>query len=543
MVSNVSSIEKSGEPRITLTLDQIFHYEKNPRRSRNPLYDDIKESIRVGRGLLMPLMVTQRPSQAHYILSAGGNTRLTALKELYQETGDECFFIQDCGYEPWVSELKIMNNHYIENSKRADLSFIDTAHFVFSFKAEVEKKIGRALSLNELGKLVNNETSFPELEGTVINLKGHGVSRKRLPLLEFAHHILVPIIPTAQEMLQPYQARAIKKMYDAYRTYVASIPDDIPFGLIFSNAMSEHDDEELDLKAVRKTLDRSLAEAAGKSIGEVRMGVDALLFNARAVDDDEIDSEITPPPKYLHLENAAESGQPPQLKLVPNASSPDSNNDLGAFTEHGAAPSGGALPPTHAGEGSGTCIQPPKPAERVNQHSIGQQPSDGPAPTLADLPGKRQGCRKLAADFIDSLPIYLPLTAWEHGYGFYIDLPNTAIQSELQYNLFWLLVSISEQHASGERMKLAQAMRFAKYLLNGEEQNAYRVVGRPAQVADLGRIVLCANGFENASLLKLFTLISECRLIRQGFRESDIWPCLTIEQIKLHNQMKAAGVS
>ena len=52
-------------------------YEHNPRRATNAKFDDIKESIRTS-GLRSPLTVTRRPGESHFIVEAGGNTRLLA---------------------------------------------------------------------------------------------------------------------------------------------------------------------------------------------------------------------------------------------------------------------------------------------------------------------------------------------------------------------------------------------------------------------------------------------------------------------------------
>ena len=69
---------------------EIIHiqpYERNPRHGCNPEYDRIKDSIR-SSGLDQPLVITQRPGAADYIVHSGGNTRLLILKELFEETGD-----------------------------------------------------------------------------------------------------------------------------------------------------------------------------------------------------------------------------------------------------------------------------------------------------------------------------------------------------------------------------------------------------------------------------------------------------------------------
>jgi ParB family protein of integrating conjugative element (PFGI_1 class) len=76
---------------MVVTLDQLRPYELNPRVTRNPIYDEIKASIRE-RGLDAPPAITRRPGEAHYIIRNGGNTRLAVLRELWSETKDERFF-------------------------------------------------------------------------------------------------------------------------------------------------------------------------------------------------------------------------------------------------------------------------------------------------------------------------------------------------------------------------------------------------------------------------------------------------------------------
>ena len=47
--------------QLVLTLNEIKAYDRNPRRERNPAYDEIKASIREQRGLNNPFNVTRRP--------------------------------------------------------------------------------------------------------------------------------------------------------------------------------------------------------------------------------------------------------------------------------------------------------------------------------------------------------------------------------------------------------------------------------------------------------------------------------------------------
>lgn len=115
-----------ADTAIELTLDQLRSYEHNPRKSINPLYEEIKESIR-SRGLDQPPTVTKRPGEKHYIIRNGGNTRLKALKELYEETGNEKFYKIKCLFKPWEGEISTLVGHLVENELHGELMFIDKA--------------------------------------------------------------------------------------------------------------------------------------------------------------------------------------------------------------------------------------------------------------------------------------------------------------------------------------------------------------------------------------------------------------------------------
>ena len=71
-----------------VALNQLRAFDLNPRLTKNPEYDEIKESIR-NRGLDYPPQITQRPGESFYIIANGGNTRLAILNELWLETHDK----------------------------------------------------------------------------------------------------------------------------------------------------------------------------------------------------------------------------------------------------------------------------------------------------------------------------------------------------------------------------------------------------------------------------------------------------------------------
>lgn len=145
---------------IELTLDQLRTYEHNPRKSINPLFNQIKESIR-SRGLDQPPTVTKRPGEKHYIIRSGGNTRLKALKELYDETGDEKFYRIKCLFKPWGGEIVSMVGHLVENELHGELMFIDKAIAINTMRdfytKEYPKESGKRLSLRDIAEYLTKD--------------------------------------------------------------------------------------------------------------------------------------------------------------------------------------------------------------------------------------------------------------------------------------------------------------------------------------------------------------------------------------------------
>lgn len=139
------------EMSMSLTLDQLRPYDHNPRTQHNPKYDEIKASIRAV-GLKQKLSVTQRPGDNRYMISDGGNTRLAILQELYEETGDNRFYTQDCHFIPWKGEINILAGHLAENDNRGQLSWIERARGVFEAKRMIEDEAGDSVSQRELTK-------------------------------------------------------------------------------------------------------------------------------------------------------------------------------------------------------------------------------------------------------------------------------------------------------------------------------------------------------------------------------------------------------
>ena len=129
-----TAVDLNKKRLITVTLDKLKPYEGNPRRTKNPAYEEIKASIK-SRGLDHAPNITQRPGDDFYTIADGGNTRLQALNELFAETKDIRFWSIECVFKPWQgddeisSELNMIIGHLAENDIRGELSFIERVFF------------------------------------------------------------------------------------------------------------------------------------------------------------------------------------------------------------------------------------------------------------------------------------------------------------------------------------------------------------------------------------------------------------------------------
>jgi len=135
--------------QIEVKVEDIRPYEHNPRRANNAKFAEIKESIR-STGIRNPLTVTRRPGEKHFIIEAGGNTRLLAVQQLWAETRDPRFEKLTVLFRPWRSDAHVLVAHLIENEQRGDLTFWDKANGVVVLKAQFEEEKGRTLSLRLL---------------------------------------------------------------------------------------------------------------------------------------------------------------------------------------------------------------------------------------------------------------------------------------------------------------------------------------------------------------------------------------------------------
>lgn len=172
-----NSTGHNGTLARVFTLDDLCVNPDNPRKSRNPLFDDLKASIRA-RGLNSVPFVTRDPRlpDGKWTFSDGGNTRYTIMRELWDETGDQRFFRMTCIEKPWPGRFQCLAGHLAENETHGQLTFIDKAISVSEARLLLEEERGKKISLRELATELTNTglpvhfSSVSRMEDVVTNI-------------------------------------------------------------------------------------------------------------------------------------------------------------------------------------------------------------------------------------------------------------------------------------------------------------------------------------------------------------------------------------
>lgn len=290
---------------MVVTLDQLRAYELDPRIARNPLYDDIKASIRE-RGLDAPPPITRRPGADHYIIRNGGNTRLSILRELWTETRDEQFFRIICLFRPWPErgDIVTLTGHLAENELHGGLSFIERALGVAKVR-ELYEQDGKPLSQAELARRLRAD--------------GYPISQPHISRMQEAIQYLLPAIPTVLygglgrppiEHLTSLR-RAATRVWEAR---ASGIHADMDFASVFQDVLASFDGSpsSFSVERVQDELIGQMADLLGEKY-------------------DMLEFEITDSEKrWQLLSGEAEADQPPvsetellaALSPAPQSSSP-----------------------------------------------------------------------------------------------------------------------------------------------------------------------------------------------------------------------------
>ncbi len=185
---------------MVLDIREIDAYEFNPRRERNPRYDEIKASIRES-GLDNPLPVSRIGTEGHYFIYKGGNTRRAVLLDLVLNEGREDLAAVQCYFHPFEGHIAAMAAHHRENGTRGDMSFIDNALGIMRIRRELEVECGEKLSLRAL------ECELKE--------RGLGGSAGHLSKMEYAVTLLAFIPEALRAGMGSDQTARLRKLETA----------------------------------------------------------------------------------------------------------------------------------------------------------------------------------------------------------------------------------------------------------------------------------------------------------------------------------------
>jgi ParB family protein of integrating conjugative element (PFGI_1 class) len=251
--------------RIRVNLTQVIAFKNNPRKTRNPKFDEIKDSIR-SSGLDTPPDVTREKPGDPYMIRNGGNTRLEILNELYNETGDKKFFEFDCIFHPWTDDFDLFIRHVKENEMRGQMSFIERALAARKAKDEIEKIDNKGISLRDLSKRLTD--------------KGWPMDYSNLGQLLYAEEKLLPIIPKAFWELgigRP-AVKEIRKLLEHCESYwknVATESDGV-YEDTLKRVCSRVDGEAFTVERLEYELCGEIARTMGGTVASVQSQIQAL---------------------------------------------------------------------------------------------------------------------------------------------------------------------------------------------------------------------------------------------------------------------------
>ncbi|MBN0365876.1 ParB family protein [Pseudomonas aeruginosa] len=363
---------------MVVTLDQLRPYDHDPRKKRNPAYEEIKASIRE-RGLDAAPAITRRPGEDHYIIRNGGNTRLAILRELWSETKDERFFRVSCLFRPWPSrgEVVMLTGHLAENELRGGLTFIERALGVEKAREFYEQEGGTALSQSELARRLAAD-GFP-------------VQQSHISRMNDAVQYLLPAIPTVlYGGLGRHQVERLSVMRKAcmlaWERYAKGHPLVQDFDEFFQEVLSQFDvqADEFSAQRVQDELIGQMAEMLGVDYDVLALDMTESESRQRA-----LVSDPTPPSTPPALPEPGTIARPPANTAPPIA---------GAAS---AAPPAGrpaATPSTRESDTDASQASPANPAaggDLLREHIV------SPAPTTERL----QSIQRMVADQLgDALP-------------------------------------------------------------------------------------------------------------------------------------------
>jgi len=458
-------------------ITELDYYNHNPRIQDNPKFEEIRGSIRKTGGIDNPLAITRRPNDEHRMVFSGGNTRLRALKELYEEFSSNNdptiqidanqFRYVPCVFHPWHSESRTHVAHLIENDQRSSLSLIDKAKGVkkqwLIWEDEIGEKINQATFLKKL-----NDAGFP-------------LSQPNCSRLMYVTNTLLELIPNAleQDKLGPRDVDEIRALRKSYETFwVANTPDDTSaaeFEPIFIESLIQCDGDNFSIKNLKHKLDISIAKIANIAVSTIRHEVDALLSPGKNNPKKAKKTAI----HNLHaLEKTETTNKTPETTLNEPVTT---SNLYSAITQQLA----------------NTTSQYKLTDLRTENFRIANQIAK---------------CFRLESSCITSQNI---------GLGFTIDIPNTPLNDQKQMWTWWTLLYLSEQDNPNNLSHLEESNMFRILRDSDRPKDLETLVGQTPTPASLHQFITDSY-IEESIFVEYILLLTNCRHLHKLTTASDL---------------------
>ena len=299
---SIANDDPISQSVLTVTLDQLQPYELNPRRSRNPSYDDIRNSIENAGLKRAPNITRRQPGDEKYSIRDGGNTRLEILHELYDKYKNlaekeqdqnksqaflqkaESFFRIKCDFIPWHSDLDALSSHMIENEARGGTKFIEKALVVQRYKKLFEDQ--DKMLLNDDNITFDDKPLSTRKLAERISKGGWIVSFSHIAKFNYAANVLINYIPNAlwAGAGEPV-VKKIQSLYSAYETFWGATDqgqrDPERIQNIFYGALSTVDDEKLDISGFTQELDIQLGDIINIPSLSIMAEINALMNGSK----------------------------------------------------------------------------------------------------------------------------------------------------------------------------------------------------------------------------------------------------------------------
>lgn len=367
-----------------VTLDELRPYELDPRKTRNPLYEEIKESIRE-RGLDAPPAITRRLGADHYIIRNGGNTRLAILRELWSDTRDERYFRISCLFRPWQErgEIVALTGHLIENELHGGLSFIERALGVDKLRELYEQENGKPVSQSELSRRLRAD--------------GYPVLQPHISRMQEAIQHLLPAIPNVlYGGLGRHQVEQLIGLRRAgarsWQSRSAGDDTDADFEALFQQVLADFDlsPDDFDIERVQDELVGQMADLLGEKYDT--LAFEFMVPERRTLPP--VALEPDPSPSNVEVTTPSRSRSPSDREADPKPFSddpheildPDDDQQDGATAENGTAERvrDHVLTPASSNERLQTI-------QRLVADQLGEEPEDFERDVLKAIPVQAGG--------------------------------------------------------------------------------------------------------------------------------------------------------